>query len=68
MLSYLKNHDDSGRYNLATKTKKLLFEYGSGFAWISQEIGNPDLLIDLRLVDCYTQNWHIQSMLSFQKL
>ena len=56
----LKAHDDSGKNNWATNIKNMLFEYGFGYAWIFQEIGNVNLFIYLfkqRLVDCYTQKW-----------
>ena len=57
----LKSHDDCGRSNWASKVKDLLYQYGFGYAWITQEIGDVNIFIKMfkqRLIDCYTQNWH----------
>ncbi|KAH3891876.1 hypothetical protein DPMN_015986 [Dreissena polymorpha] len=57
----LKSIDDAGRICWATKVKSILFTYGFGYVWISQEIGDCDMFINVfrnRLIDCFTQNWH----------
>ena len=57
----LKRQDESGRTNWASKVKELLFKYGFGFAWISQEIGNVPNFINIfrqRLIDNCSQEWH----------
>ena len=43
------------------KFRIFLYQYGFGYAWITQEIGDVDIFIKMfkqRLIDCYTQNWH----------
>ena len=42
----------------ATKVKQLLFEYGFGFVRISQDFGDCNLFVRMRLVKYYTQRWH----------
>ena len=57
----LKSLDDVGRKNWATSVKNLLFLYGFGNVWISQEVGNANQFIRCfkqRLIDCFKQNWH----------
>ena len=52
--------DATGRNTWASHLRKLIFKYGFGYAWISQEIGNPESLIRLftdRVKDCCKQNW-----------
>ena len=56
----LKSQDDIGRNNWVTSVKMLLFRYGFGFAWLSQDVGNINIFVRLfkqRLDDCFTQNW-----------
>ena len=56
----LKRHDEIGRTNWVTSVKNILYRYGFGFVWISQEIGNVELFLmsfKQRLIDCNTQNW-----------
>ena len=57
----LKSQDDIGRVNWATKVKELLFKYGFGFIWMSQEIGDIKWFISefrQRITDCMSQCWH----------
>jgi hypothetical protein len=57
----LKGLDDGGRVTWATKVKNLLFKYGFGFVWLSQEVGNVNAFIfqfRQRLTDCMRQDWH----------
>jgi len=57
----LKSLDDIGRRNWATDVKELLFKYGFGFIWVSQDVGDIDLFMvhfKQRLTDCATQTWH----------
>ena len=56
----LKHKDESGRTNWASKVKELLFKYGFGFAWVTQEIGDVPNFINLfrqRLTDNCSQEW-----------
>ena len=43
----LKRLDDAGRLNWATKVKNLLYSYGFGYIWISQEVGNSVLFLTM---------------------
>ena len=57
----LKTLDDVGMHTWASKVKQLLFRYGFGIAWITQDIGQPDVFLlqfKQTLVDCMSQNWH----------
>ena len=57
----LKNLDDAGRRTWASTVKNLLYTYGFGIVWISQEIGDTSNFLKAfkqRLVDCANQNWH----------
>ena len=63
----LKHHEDNGRMNWASNVKELLFIYGFGFAWLSQEIGNVPHVVNLfkqRLIDNLSQDWHSDINLS----
>ena len=53
--------DNAGRNCWATNVKSLLFRYGFGYSWISQNVGDYKLFIKMfrnRLIDCHTQDWH----------
>ena len=42
-------------------SKNLLFRYGFGFVWVSQDVGEVNIFIKQfkqRLIDCMKQNWH----------
>ena len=57
----LKKLDDANRITWATHVKKLLFQYGFGFVWISHNIGDINSFITCfkqRLIDCHKQNWN----------
>ena len=57
----LKSLDEAGRHTWASNVKKLLFRYGYGFVWVSQEVGDINSFIKQfkqRLIDCMKQNWH----------
>ena len=41
----LRNQDDMGRTNWATAVKSLLYRYGFGLVWLSQDFGNMNLFI-----------------------
>ena len=56
----LKGLDDVGRRSWASNVRELLFKYGFGFVWVSQDIGDiPTFLQQFkqRLFDCMFQNW-----------
>ena len=53
--------DENGRVNWVTNVKNLLYKYGFGFAFISQEIGDINIFVlnfKQRLIDCSKQDWH----------
>ena len=57
----LKRPDGAGRVNCVTRVRIILFTYGFGYAWLSQEVGNPTYFIKLfsaRLNDCFRQKWY----------
>ena len=57
----LTSIDNAGRNCWATNVKSLIFRYGFGFVWISQDVGNVDLFVynfRQRVIDCVTQNLH----------
>jgi hypothetical protein len=41
----LTRHDNVGKKNWATSVKNLLYTYGFGFVWLSQEIVDINLFI-----------------------
>ena len=56
----LKRLDESGKTTWASHIKSMLFRFGFGYIWISQDVGNSKLLMHLfteRLKDCYFQEW-----------
>ena len=56
----LKRLDGSGKTTWASPIKSMLFRFGFGYIWISQDVGNSKLLMHLfteRLKDCYFQEW-----------
>ena len=57
----LYNLDCAGRTTWATNIKQLLFKYGFGFVWISQNIGDINIFLSTfkqRLIDCSKQDWY----------
>ena len=42
----LKSTDEAGRQNWVSRSRNLLFQYGFGYVWIAQELGNENLLIN----------------------
>ena len=57
----LYNLDCAGRTTWATNIKQLLFKYGFGFVWISQNIGDSNIFLTTfkqRLIDCSKQDWY----------
>ena len=55
----LRQIDESGRTTWATYIKRLLYQYGFGYVWIANEVGNARLLIQQftqRLFDCEQQS------------
>ena len=56
----IDSHDNIGRINWVTSVKNLLYQYGFGYVWISQDIGDLDMFLKyfkMRLNDCKTQDW-----------
>lgn len=57
----LKSLDEAGRQNWASEVRVLLYTYGFGYVWLSQDIGDIGLFTSqfkVRLIDCMTQKWH----------
>jgi hypothetical protein len=50
----LTRQENVGKRNWATSVKNLLYTYGFGFVWLSQEI---ICQFKQRIIDCKTQNW-----------
>ena len=59
----LKSHTEIGRVNWASNVRDLLFRYGFGFVWISQDVGDVTTFLKIyrqRIIDCCIQDWHEQ--------
>ena len=57
----LKQIDESGRITWVTHVKNLIYRYGFGIVWISENVGDEDVFINVfkqRLIDCAFQDWH----------
>jgi hypothetical protein len=55
----LKNLDDMGRFTWATHIKTILYQYGFGYVWIAEEIGDINRFMSefkKRLKDCARQS------------
>ena len=53
--------DQAERKTWATHVRTLLYKFGFGYAWISQEVGNTVNFIRLfteSVKDCCKRNWH----------
>ena len=58
--------DSRGKKNWVTDIRNCLFEYGFGYVWLSQGVGNTNEFIKVfrqRLIDCRWQKWndHIEN-------
>ena len=56
----LKRLDEGGKTTWASQIKSILFRFGFGYVWISQDEGNSKYLLYMfseRLKDCYFQDW-----------
>ena len=56
----LKSLTEAGKITWATYIKKLLFEYGFGYAWIADEVGDINSFLSnftQRIKDISLQNW-----------
>ena len=56
----LKSLDDAGRNCWATKIRALLYKYGFGFIWISQDVGDVNAFIRMfkhRVINYSTLDW-----------
>ena len=66
MLKYL---DEKNKHTYAFEVRKLLFSYGYGFIWLSQDIGDINSFIKefrIRVKDIMQQDWH-NSLISSSK-
>ena len=55
----LRSLDKSGRITWATHIKQLLFQFGFGYAWLANEVGDTiafTKLFKISVVDCPVQN------------
>ena len=62
----LRRLDDLGRTAWATHIKRLLFQYGFGYVWFSEDVGDFNIFLsqfEQRLIDCsyQTLNGNIES-------
>ena len=56
----LKRLKEAGKTTWASPIKSLLFKFGFGYVWLSQDVGNSKYLLCLfaeRIKDCYLQDW-----------
>ena len=58
----LKRLDEDGKITLASQVRIVLQNFGFNYAWLAQEIGNPEYFLQLfisRVVEVCIQTWHI---------
>ena len=63
----LKSHTELGRTNWASNVRDLLYRFGFGFVWLSQDVGNVAVFLQefrQRVIDCSAQDWHEQVSIS----
>ena len=56
----LRNLDEQGEVNRASKTKEILYSVSFGFVWEEQWVGNEREFLSIfkqRLIDMFRQNW-----------
>ena len=58
---------NSSRFNWSSHVKKLLYEYGFGYIWGEQSVGNDATFLEtfkIRITDCHIQLWNanVESM------
>ena len=61
----LKSLDEAGRQNWVFRIRNLLFQYGFGYVWIAQELGNEMFFknqFSARITDCMKQTGHSDIM------
>ena len=59
----LKNIDESGRITWITHVRDLLFRYGFGILWLTENIGDDNVFITVfkqRLIYCALHDWHTE--------
>ena len=52
--------DEKGNINWVSKVRIFLYEYGLGYAWMNQGVGDGSVFMSIlkqRMVDCRWQNW-----------
>ena len=57
----LKQIDESGMITWVTHVKKWIYRYGFGIVWISENVGDEDVFINVfkqHLIDCVFQYCH----------
>ena len=60
---FLALHIELGRTNWASYVHDLLYRFGFGFVWLSQDVGNVAVFFQefrQRVIDCSAQDWHEQ--------
>ena len=58
-----KSHTELGLTNLACNELGLLYRFGFGCIWLSQDVGNVAVFLQefrQRVIDCSAQDWHKQ--------
>ena len=56
----LRNLDENDRVTWASKVRELLFQYGFGHVWLSEDVGDINHFMKTfkqRLIDCSIQDW-----------
>ena len=59
----LKSHTELGRNIWASNVRDLLYRFGFGFVWLSQDVRNVTVFLQelrQRVIDCSAQDWHEQ--------
>ncbi len=57
----LKHLDDIGRKTWVSNIRNVLYSFGFGYVWLSQDNGDTDSFLNIfkhRVCDCYLQKWH----------
>ena len=56
----LRNLDETDRVTWASKVRELLFQYGFGHVWLSEDVGGINHFMETfkqTLIDCSIQDW-----------
>ena len=56
----LRNLDETGRITWVSKVRELLYKYGFGYVWVTENVGDVNIFVKnfkQRLIDCSRQDW-----------